>query len=80
MAVGSEDLFLGDRPPAKRHIAPPNFRLPPQKFRSGYVPAYKSYLLLYSLYYAEGYREFVGPISASLRQGNTAPFEEMMQR
>ena len=34
----------------------------------------KSKLLLYSLYYAEVCTEFAGPISASLRPGNTAPF------
>ena len=37
-------------------------------------------LSLYSLYYAEACNEFAGPISASLRPGNTAPFEEMSQR
>ena len=26
------------------------------------------------------FQEFEGPISTSLRQGNTAPFEEMLQR
>ena len=35
---------------------------------------------LYSLDYAEACNELAGPISASLRQGNTAPFEEMSQR
>ena len=40
----------------------------------------KSNLSLYSLYYAEACNEFAGPISASLRPGNTAPFEEMSQR
>ena len=40
----------------------------------------KSYLSLYSLDYAEACNELAGPISASLRPGNTAPFEEMSQR
>ena len=40
----------------------------------------KSNLSLYSLDYAEACNEFAGPISASLRPGNTAPFEEMSQR
>ena len=40
----------------------------------------KSNLLLYSLYYAEACNKFAGPISASLRPGNTAPFGEMLQR
>ena len=40
----------------------------------------KSNLSLYSLQYAEACNEFAGPISASLRQGNTDPFEEMSQR
>ena len=40
----------------------------------------KSNLSLYSLYYAEACNELAGPISASLRPGNTAPFEEMSQR
>ena len=31
-------------------------------------------------YYAEARIKFARPISASLRQGNTARFEEMMQR
>ena len=30
--------------------------------------------------YAEACNELVGPISASLRPGNTAPFEKMSQR
>ena len=37
-------------------------------------------ILLYSLYYAETCIECAGPISASLRPGNTASFEEMSQR
>ena len=37
----------------------------------------KSNLLLYSLYYAEACSEFARPISASLRPGNIALFEEM---
>ena len=41
---------------------------------------FKSNLPLYSLYYAEACNEFAGPISASLRPGNTAPFEEMSLR
>ena len=40
----------------------------------------KSNLSLYSLYYAEVCTEFAGPISASLRPGNSAPFVEMLQR
>ena len=40
----------------------------------------KSNLSLYSLYYAESCNEFAGPISASLRPGNTDPFEKMLQR
>ena len=40
----------------------------------------KSNLSLYSLDYAEACNELAGPISASLRPGNTAPFEEMAQR
>ena len=41
---------------------------------------FKSNLLLYLLYYAEACNKFAGPISASLCAGNTAPFEEMLQR
>ena len=37
-------------------------------------------LQIYSLYYAEACSDFAGPISTSLRPGNTAPFEEMLQR
>ena len=37
----------------------------------------KSFIIAYSLYYAEVCNEFTGPISASLRQGNTTPFKEM---
>ena len=40
----------------------------------------KSNLSLYSLDCAEACNELAGPISASLRPGNTAPFEEMSQR
>ena len=40
----------------------------------------KSNLSLYLLDYAEVCNELSGPISASLRPGNTAPFEEMSQR
>ena len=40
----------------------------------------KSNLLLYSLYYTEAYNELAEPISASLRPGNTASFEEISQR
>ena len=40
----------------------------------------KSTLSLYSLYYAEACKKFVGLISASLPSGNTAPFEELPQR
>ena len=43
------------------------------------VKSTKSNLSLYLLYYAEACNELVGLISASLRQGNTAPFEEMLQ-
>ena len=39
----------------------------------------KSNLSLHSLYYAEVFNELAGLISASLRQGNTASFEEMSQ-
>ena len=42
--------------------------------------AVKSNLLLYSLQYTEACYEFAGPISASVRPGNTATFEEMSQR
>ena len=37
----------------------------------------KSNPSLYALYYAEACNEFAGPISASLRPGNTASYEEM---
>ena len=40
----------------------------------------KSNLSLHSLYYAKACYEFAGPISASLRSGNAAPFEKMSQR
>ena len=40
----------------------------------------KSSLSLYSLDYAKACNELAGPISASLRPGNTAPFEEKLQR
>ena len=40
----------------------------------------KSNLSLYSLDYAEACNELAGPISASLRPGNTAPFEETSQQ
>ena len=36
----------------------------------------KSNLLLYSLYYVEAYNKLAGPISASLRPGIAALFEE----
>ena len=36
--------------------------------------------LLYLLYYTEACNEFAGPISASLRPGNRAPFDEIVQR
>ena len=39
----------------------------------------KSNHSLYSIYYAKACIEFVGNISASLRPGNTASFEEMSQ-
>ena len=32
--------------------------------------------IIYSLHHAEACKEFAGLISASLRQGNTAPFKE----
>ena len=35
--------------------------------------------LSYSLYFAEAYNEFTGPIFASLYAGDTAPLEEMLQ-
>ena len=39
------------------------------------------YLSLYSQYYAETCNELTGPISATLRRrGNTASFEETLQR
>ena len=40
----------------------------------------KSNLVLYSLYYAKACNELAGISSASLRPGNTASFEEMLQR
>ena len=40
----------------------------------------KSNHSLYSLYYVEACSELVEPTSASLCQGNIAPFEEMSQR
>ena len=40
----------------------------------------KSNLSLYSLDYAEAGNELAGPISASLRPGNTASYEEMSRR
>ena len=40
----------------------------------------KSNLSLYSLYDAEAWNEFAGPISASLRPGNPASCEQMPQR
>ena len=40
----------------------------------------KSNLSVHSLYYAEACKEFAEPISTSLRPGNTAPFEEVLQR
>ena len=40
----------------------------------------KSNLLLYSLHYANACNELAGLSSASLRPGNTASFEEMLQR
>ena len=36
----------------------------------------KSNLSLYLLYYAKASKELAGPISASLRLGNTAPFKK----
>ena len=38
-----------------------------------------SNLSLYLLYYAEAHNEFTGPISTSLRPGNTVPSKEMLQ-
>ena len=46
----------------------------------GSGPHSKLNLSLYSRYYAEACNEFAEPISASLRTGNTALFEEMLQR
>ena len=46
----------------------------------GRVKPIKLNLSLCSLYYVEVCNEFAGPISASLRPGNTAPFEKMSQR
>ena len=40
----------------------------------------KSNFSFYSLYHAEACKEFAGPISASVRPCNTAPFEVMSQR
>ena len=40
----------------------------------------KSTFLLFLLYYDEACNELVGPISASLRPGYTASFEEMSQQ
>ena len=40
---------------------------------------FKSNLSLYLMYYAEACNELAGPISASLRLGSTASFEEMSQ-
>ena len=37
-------------------------------------------LSLYSLFYSEACNEYAEPISALLLPGNTAPFEEMLQR
>ena len=39
----------------------------------------KSSLSLYLLYYAKACNEFAEPVSASLRQGNTASLEQMLQ-
>ena len=44
------------------------------------VNGYNSNLLLYSLYYAEACNEFAVPFSALLRPGNTALYEQMLQR
>ena len=49
-------------------------------FKKGICLLIKSYLSLYSLYYAEACHEFARPIAASLRPDYTAPFEEMSQR
>ena len=46
----------------------------------GFVVKSKSNLSLYSLYYTKACNEFAGPISASLRPGNTTSFEEMSQQ
>ena len=46
-------------------------------------PAYYNVCALmatYFLYYAEACNELAGPISASLRPGNTAPFKVMLPR
>ena len=44
------------------------------------IGIFKSNFSLYLLYYAEACNEFVGFISASMRSGNIALFEEMPQR
>ena len=65
---------------------PAYFRVVPNYDRTGLKCHQKKsltlsfFLSLYSLYYAEAWNELAGPISASLRPGNAAPFEEMSQR
>ena len=54
-----------------------NSILPMKCLESKYCKTSKSNLSLYSLYYSEECNEFARPISASLRPGNTAPFQEM---
>ena len=49
-------------------------------FTSILIQETKSNALLYSLYYTDACNEFAGPISTSLRPGNTASFEEMSRR
>ena len=48
--------------------------------RKNFFLQIKSNFSLYSLYYAKACNKFLGPISASLRLGNEAPFEELLQR
>ena len=58
--------------PTKRRKEKARARQPPVTIKSNTV-------LLYSLYYAQTYDEFTKFISASLRLGNLAAFEEMSQ-
>ena len=47
---------------------------------AGTVTRKQSFLSLYSLNCAKSCNEFAGPIPASLRPGNKAPFEDILQR